>query len=411
MSDISAESMQLGPYASASQRDVARSMQRRLVAHLAAGTTDMGPSTMRVDAAVYSDPARLAEERRKMFFKLPALAALTCDISNPGDVVVFDALGPSILVVRGKDGKLRAFLNSCRHRAVKLLEQCARRARLTCPFHGWTYDLEGKLVSIPGEEAFDDVDHKTLNLISVPVAEWCGLVFVKAQPGSEEIDIESFLGDLAPELRQLDLANTRPITKKVVNIDANWKFTLDTFFESYHFQTLHAKTLATQSFGNVLIHDEFGPHQRIMIPARFFAAWVDKPETSWDAVPYQGLHLIFPNAMLFVGNLDATEAGATPNKNRLVIGLWRAHPGATPDKSFTMMATYAHASQVGEKAQQEYQEWSQFVMQVVETEDYSLCRDAQQNLQYSPPGHQIIFGRNELALQSIHRHINALVDT
>jgi phenylpropionate dioxygenase-like ring-hydroxylating dioxygenase large terminal subunit len=385
-------------------------MQRRLVNHLAAGgTTDMCSSSMAVDVRIYTDPERLAAERKEMFLKLPALAGLSCDIPQPGDVIVFDALGPSILVVRGKDGKVRAFLNSCRHRAVKLVHECGHARRLTCPFHGWTYDLEGKLVGLPGREAFGDIDQTKMNLVRVPVAEWCGLIFVKTSPGEEKIDVEGFLGDLAPELRQLDLANLRPVIKKVVNVDANWKFTLDTFFESYHFQTLHSKSLAAQSFGNVLIHDAFGPHQRIMIPARFFADWVGRPEDKWDFSPYQGLHLIFPNSMLYVGNLDATEAGANPNPERQAFGVWRAFPGDSPAKSFTMMATYAHASQVGDTAQREYQEWSNFVTHVVETEDYSLCRDGQKNLETSPPGHTIVFGRNELSLQSIHRHINALV--
>ncbi|HET6969951.1 MAG TPA: Rieske (2Fe-2S) protein, partial [Phenylobacterium sp.] len=163
------------------QKAVMLDIQRRLISHLEAGrTTDFAPAPYQVAARVFTDPQRLEAERRELFLKLPMLAAFTCDMPNPGDVVVFEAAGPSILIARGRDGRVRAFLNRCSHRAAKLTHGCSKARLLTCPFHGWSYDLHGRLVGLPGEAAFEGLDRAGLDLTPVPVAEWCGLIFVKA---------------------------------------------------------------------------------------------------------------------------------------------------------------------------------------------------------------------------------------
>ena len=410
MNDISSiDSTQRNQAGLARQRVVMRGMLKRMLDHLAAGrTTDLTDGIMQVNASDYTDPARLEVERRELFMKLPALACLSCDIRNPGDYVVFDALGPSILVVRGKDNKVRAFLNSCRHRSAKVApEACGHKTRFTCPFHGWTYDAEGKLIGMPGAEAFEGLDPSTTNLVPVPVAEWEGFVFVKAHAGDETIDVEGFLGTLAPELKQLDMANTRPIKKSRIDVQANWKFAQDTFFEGYHFATIHPTTIAAHAFSNCIIHDEFGPHQRVMMPSHNYMDWVGKPENEWGEVPYQGIHLIFPSTIFYAGRLEGF--GAKSRTHRQIFGIWRCFPGEKPGESFSLMATYRPIEEDRPEDLAEYEGVTDFILNVIENEDYSLCKQGQQNLETSPPGHKVLFGRNEGALQSIHRHIDEIV--
>ena len=101
---------------------VARAIQRRMVAHVAAGgTTDFAPGTMESDPAVYTDPVRAGRERRELFLQRPLVAGLSQDIPAPGDSMLFEDLGQEIVIVRGQDGIARGFLNMCMHRGTKIV--------------------------------------------------------------------------------------------------------------------------------------------------------------------------------------------------------------------------------------------------------------------------------------------------
>jgi len=389
----------------ARQRDQMRGMQRRLVAHLAAGTTDYADTPMTLDASIFSDPARADAEMQALFLTLPLVAGMSSDIPEPGDTMLFDDVGPPILILRGRDGVARAFLNACRHRGARLVKDCGRKARVTCPFHAWTYDLSGKLIGLPGREGFEGLDKAELGLIPVPIAEYHGLIFVRADPNGDPIDAEAWLGPMAANVRQLALEASTPVRKRVVEVGSNWKFAQDTFFESYHFTTLHPNTIAAHAFGNVMVHDEFGPHQRVMVPQHFWRAFVDQPEDRWAHLPYQGIHLLFPNTILWVGNIESMEAGGKGSSSRQVFGMWRTFPGETPDASYTRMATYRPLDQSSEQQIAEYETLTDYVINVIETEDYALCTDSQRNLDHAPPGHKLYVGRNESAVQAIHRNI------
>ena len=160
------------------RRHIARGILRRMVAHVAAGgTTDFAAEPLENDPAVYSDPVRAELEKREIFLKQPLVAGLSSDVPGPGDSLLFEEVGQTIVIVRGKDGLLRGFLNMCAHRGAKLVRadsdgRCERRSRLTCPFHAWTYDLDGTLVAIPGTQGFEGIDMCRRNLVPVPVAEW-----------------------------------------------------------------------------------------------------------------------------------------------------------------------------------------------------------------------------------------------
>ena len=172
------------------------------------------------------------------------MAGLSGDIPEPGDMLLFDAAGLAILIVRARSGELRAFLNMCMHRGARLVSDCRRRNLVTCPFHGWSFDLDGRLVGLPGAVSFEGVERADRGLIPVPVAEWAGLIFVKAHAGDEAIDAEAWLGELATVVAGLALADAVPIKHSRIDVEANWKFTLDTYGEGYHFAALHPTTFA-----------------------------------------------------------------------------------------------------------------------------------------------------------------------
>jgi phenylpropionate dioxygenase-like ring-hydroxylating dioxygenase large terminal subunit len=394
----------------ARQREVMRNIQRRLVAHLGAGgTTDMADDCMVISSRIYADQELFEIEQKKLFETLPLVAGLSCDIPERGDVMTFDEVGPPIIIVRTASGGVRAFLNRCSHRAARLVGACSHQSRITCPFHGWTFDLEGKLIGLPVKEGFAGLERQNLNLVRVPVREWNGVIFIRARPGDEEIDIESYLGSMAPELAQLGLGRMVPIKKQRVEIGANWKFALDTFFEAYHFATLHAKSIVKETVCNVMVHDEFGPHQRVMVPQLFWKKWIGRPEEEWERVPYQGIHLLFPNTIMLVVNLDFLDEGGGSASDRQIFGFWRMFPGGSPGKGYSQMATYRPDSQKTSEQMAEYVMTTDQIINILSTEDFSLCRDGQRNMETSGKEDAVIIGRNEGAVQSIHEHLAAYI--
>ncbi len=383
------------------RRRVARAIQRRMVAHVAAGgTTDFAPGPLENDPAAYTDPARAELEKRELFLKVPLVAGLSRAIPGPGDSLLFEELGHSIVIVRGKDSRLRAFLNMCTHRGTKLVRagsdgRCERRGRLTCPFHAWTFELDGALVAVPGRQGFEGIEMSRRDLIPVPVAEWNGIIFVRAAAGSETPDIPAYLGTFAPELAQLELADAVPIGSSSLAADCNWKSALDTYGEGYHFATLHASTIGISHYSNVAVFDAFGPHWRINFPERSIRALVGVPESEWPEANYGGVHFLFPNTVVVVGS-SGSGGG--------FVRMFRVFPGPTPGKMTCHIAVYAlrgaHAD--GHRADEFAQDDAE---SDVTREDYRVAVEGYANLVNAPAGFTVVYGRNELALQALHRHI------
>jgi len=381
--------------------DTMRDLERRVVAHLAAGgTTDLEEAPMRVSARDYTDQARFEAERRELFGKVPLLACLSRDIPEPGDRILFDHAGPAIVIVRGEDGKARAFLNMCTHRASRLVKTCERRKLMTCGFHAWSFDLEGRLVAVPGEEAFEGIDRATRNLIRVPVGEWGGMIFVKAHPGDEEIDVETWLGDIGPQLLAFDLANARPVKEDRLDVQANWKYCLDTYGEAYHFSSIHPTTFGERTYSNIALFDSFGPHYRVFFTNKSYQDLVGVDEAQWPETPYGGSHLIFPNSIVY---------GAPMEGGGNMVGMYRLYPGETPGQSVTILSVHRAADVPAETPDEAFAAAHDFIVQVVRTEDYSVSKDGQRNMAHAPPGFQLVYGRNEGALQTVHQHIAEVI--
>ena len=233
---------------------MARVQITRMVAAVRSGQGDRAAGPMPLHKGIYTDQVRFEAERTHLFLGQPIVAGLSGDIPNPGDYLVFDAAGPSIIVSRGKDGVARAFLNMCTHRGAKLIEasepHAGHAARLTCPFHAWSFDAAGKLVGQPSKSAFAGCEIDARNLIELPCAEHLGLIFVRPS-GGDPIDAEAHLGDMAPILEALELHKAVPVKKGVMTAESNWKLALDTYGEGYHFAMLHASTIGATHFNDM----------------------------------------------------------------------------------------------------------------------------------------------------------------
>ena len=377
---------------------MARDTVRRMVSLVEAKSTDRAAGPLPLHKSVYTDPARLDAEREKLFLGQPIVAGLSGDIANAGDMLVFDAAGPSILVTRSKDGVARAFLNMCTHRGAKLVEESEpysdHRARLTCPFHAWTYDPAGKLIGQPSKESFEDCEIGARNLLELPCAEHLGLIFVRAG-GGEQVDAAAHLGELADILSALELHRATPVKKGILTAESNWKFALDTYAEGYHFGMLHASTLGQSHFTDICAVERFGRHHRVSFPDKSIGALVGKPESDWPTSDYGGVHYLFPNTIIFFG-------AVTPGV--YFTQVFRLFPDGVGNTR-CQFAVYAPFGIESDEHLAMCNMAYDGTAQVVQTEDYRVASHGYANLLTAPDDFHVVLGSNENAVQVVHRHI------
>lgn len=378
---------------SAARAEHALAIHQRQIHHAKGQSTDLASAPMGVPKSAYCCPERFALEQKTLFHNQPLVAGLSGDIPEAGNLLLFEAAGPSILVMRGQDGKARAFLNMCTHRGAKLIEESepwqGRAKRITCPFHAWSFGNDGKLIAQPGKEGFSNCDIGGRDMIAVPCEEYAGLIFVIANSNETHVDAAAHLGSLAPIIQMLELQRAEPVKKGIMTADANWKLALDTYGENYHFATLHASTIGQTFFTNVGIFDAFDRHWRVNFPDKGIL-------TAPPAMPeYGGVHYIFPNTILFFGSI-------IPGLHFTQI--FRLFPVGV-DKMVCHFSVYAPFGIESEEHRQMCLAAYEGTSIVVQTEDYRVASAAQANLSHAPDDYHIVFGRNEPALQATHKHI------
>lgn len=348
---------------------------------------------MAVPKSTYCCPDRFARELTALFQGQPIVAGLSGDIPDAGDVLVFDAAGPSILVMRDHAGTARAFRNMCTHRGAKLIEESepwqGKVKRLVCPFHAWSFGNDGKLIAQPGKGGFTGCDIGGRDMIAVHCTEYAGLIFVQSDANADRIDAVAHLGSLAPIMRMLELERAEPVKKGILAADANWKLALDTYGENYHFATLHSSSIGQTFFTNVGIFDAFDRHYRVNFPDKKI---LNEPSV---APEYGGVHYIFPNTILFFGSI-------VPGLH--FTQLFRLFPVGV-DKMICHFSVYAPFGIESEEHRQMCLAAYDGTSTVVQMEDYRVATAAQANLMHAPEDYEIVFGRNEPALQFAHQHI------
>lgn len=192
-----------------------------------------------LDAACYTQQHYLDGEREAIFYRTWQLACHIEKVSEPGAYYVADIQGRSIAVVRDRSGDLRAFYNVCKHRAHHLLVGEGKARVMTCPYHAWSYNLDGKLRQAPHTDALENFDKGEICLDQVRVEEFCGFVYVNLDNNAKPLAEVS--GNLAEEINKFapDIAELTLARRLTFDIKSNWKNVVDNFLECYHCPTAH----------------------------------------------------------------------------------------------------------------------------------------------------------------------------
>lgn len=198
----------------------------------------------------YTSEAFFALERDRVLAHNWCLVGFAHELARPGDVVPSSVGGLPILLVRGKDGRLRAFHNVCRHRGLLLVDQPCRRRTLVCPYHNWAYGLDGRLLNAPhfGGANRHDADgfrYDAHGLREISCRQWHDWVFANLDGAAP--DFERFVAPLAPYVEGLALDGVEPLFKvDSGEFACNWKFICENFVEPYHVPVVHPRTAAGQ---------------------------------------------------------------------------------------------------------------------------------------------------------------------
>ena len=210
-------------------------------------TTSLPPSLIAtLPGEHYTDPAVFALEQERIFEDMWFCATRAAELDKPGAFRTCQVGRESVLISRARDGSVKAFLNICRHRGAKLCTEESGEVRraFQCPYHAWTYGLDGKLVAAPNLTSMPDVDRTAYGLVNVHVREWLGYVWVclAEDPPSFENEVMGAiverLGDVE-SIERYDIDSLSVGQRIVYDVRANWKLIIENFMECYHCATIH----------------------------------------------------------------------------------------------------------------------------------------------------------------------------
>lgn len=385
---------------SSDRREAPPEIVDALLAHLEAGTTDLLPEVMRLDPSTFSDPEVQRDEIVNVFGRVPMIAAHSSELPGVGDYVAKKLPRNEVVIVRQPDGSVKTFLNMCRHRGARLIDDEAGHCRrFSCPYHGWSYGTDGQLVSITYPDTFGDVDRSELGLVELPTEEALGFVWVIDNPDAT-IDVAEWLG---PEMEELlasyrldDFVSYQP---KSFDEAMNWKVMHDAFLDGYHIKFAHPQTAAKQVHTNVYFTEQRGRHWRFASPRKTIGPWLDgtmegRPSLANIIVT----HFISPNCTLL--QLD-------DNFQVLTFYPVSDNPFESRMEMRVLVPKLEDTTMTEEQWTAKWDKNWKILGMVLAGEDFPILRNTQKGYANgAAPG--AVLGRNEVLNQAFHRDIEHL---
>lgn len=370
-------------------------MVRQGMAHAKAQTIEMAASVLQLSARRYYDPEIFAAEIRRVFRRLPLLLAVTAELPRPGDFKTLEATGVPVLMTRGQDGEVRAFVNSCSHRGTSVAtEPCGNARRFVCPYHGWTFTQKGELMGIASASDFGKVDKACYGLTPLRVTERAGLIWVILDPSSS-LSFDAFLAGYDDLLAHFGFETWRLHDSRVIP-GPNWKIAYDGYLDFYHLPVLHKNTFGGAMFNRALYY-AWGPHQRVLAPSEELLKFEDSPETDWELeAMLGGVWTIFPHVS--IASFDRGGRGVL---------ISRLLPGESVGESSTTQY-YLTEGTPDEAQSAEVDAHFAFLERVVRDEDYATGLRQQKALKNGGRSH-VLFGQNEGGAQRFHQWVDKVI--
>ncbi len=371
--------------------DMSQTKPLNLVQKLAArfAGTAPGPTaqTRRIPVSAYTDAERFDRERQHLFMQQPLILAHASQLGNSGDALVWDWLGVPLITLRDKSGAVATFRNVCRHRGMRLVQdegQTCLRA-LVCPYHQWTYGLDGALRNIPRDEVFSDLDTASLGLARVATEVRHGLVWVQAEG---EMNLDEHLAGLGDDFDEFQLADHHFCQQSVRTVKANWKFIQDAFLDAYHVTRLHKHTVGPFFPDAVAETDLIGRHTRSAVARNEIEEAVHLPPDQLDLRRHATFsYTVFPGSVLvFQPDYPAVISlfPQAPDRTVFVHSMLTRHPPASDEEQ----AHFARSFRLIDEG-------------VFGAEDIFVAEGAQRGIASGANDH-LIFGGLEEAAISFH---------
>lgn len=279
----------------------------------------------------YTDPAFFELEKERIFWHTWQPVGFTNQLSNSGDFIACDLLGEPLVITRDANGTLHALSNVCRHRASTIAAGNGHCSALRCPYHGWTYSLDGRLQGQPEFEGVCNFDRSTVALPPYRIERWAPFLFVNLDTNASPL--AEILGDIPREVSNIgcDLSKLRYYGRRDYVIDCNWKVYIDNYLEGYHVPAAHPGLFRELDYKQYRVdtYPYYSSHYAPLRPA----VGPDRRYNSLDSGAGALYYWIFPNFMLniYPDNMSSNVIIPLSHDRTLTIFEWFFYPRADPE--------------------------------------------------------------------------------
>jgi phenylpropionate dioxygenase-like ring-hydroxylating dioxygenase large terminal subunit len=344
--------------------------------------------------SIYLRDDRFEAEMENIFRRVAVPIMMSSRLPEVGSSIAHDGYGVPLLLTRDSQGVARAFINGCRHRGSKLVDGCAsvKGNRLVCPYHSWTYKLDGTLMGIARADVFPSLDKKNLPLISLTCFEKGGMIWAGLDPRHEARVLEG-TDEICADLDAPGFKRSHIYGFKTWDLPANWKLVTEAFLEGYHAPRLHAASVGPQFVDAATIFDHFGPSSRQMSGRKVFEPSI--LDSSVNIHRYvTASYILFPNMSIITSPYYTSYMIFMPRaKNRTVVEYYMMTDGP-PDS---------------EKAEDIYKRSYDLILDVFGNEDFNAAVKCQEAIS-SGAIPEVYFGGLEPLVGPFHDDLESFLD-
>ena len=290
----------------------------------------------------FVSPELFEKEQEKVFAKQWVLVGHQSQVAKPGDYFLLDVAGESLIITRDKGGEIRAFYNVCRHRGTRLCEEASGHASaIQCPYHAWTYGLDGRLIGAPHMDEVRGFDRDEYSLHPVNVGVWEGFIFVNL--ANDATSLEEWFAPLMGKFSHWSLARLRSVKRVEYDVKANWKLMFENYSECYHCPGVHpmlSKVSPYDSAENDLTEGPFlggfmkiNKGKSLTMSGEACALRIGGKEVEEERVFY---YSIFPNMLLSMHPeyVMVHQLWPQSSERTLIVCDWFFHPNAAERNDF-----------------------------------------------------------------------------